>query len=151
MQYTVTVTIDIPATSKLSEEDACRALQDVIDVGVSEIVRTNDEDEVFSSVDLAVAAQLTYRVVFPPDYERLNSVIATLGQLLAKPDSEELQFALDDLVYDTCGIGRLSSDINNNGADAQARAIAARIGIECAIEELQAIVDDWIANEPAAG
>lgn len=72
---------------------------------------------------------------------RLQGLCDRLGRQ-AEGD-QDVQFAEDDLVYDHVGTGKHASAVNNEGIEGQADALAERIGLEFALEELRGVIDQF--------
>ena len=69
---------------------------------------------------------------------------ALVEQLVASDEANHnVQFAVDDLVFDEIGTGKHASNINNGGIANQVQALVERIGLEDTIQALQAVVDDF--------
>jgi hypothetical protein len=79
---------------------------------------------------------------------RLDAIVEKLFKLAES--SEEVQFAVDDLVYDHIGTGKHASSINNQGFSGQADALVERMGLEDTLAELNGIVDDFTKDATAA-
>ena len=69
----------------------------------------------------------------------LNDVIAKLQVLAEK--NENVQFAVDDLVYENIGSNQHARDINNSGIHGQAEELAKVNGAEWVLAELTAILE----------
>jgi hypothetical protein len=70
---------------------------------------------------------------------RLAGLVERLTDLA--DDDGGVQPAVDELCYDFLGTGKHVSTINNQGIEAQAEALAERIGLEAALHELRAVLD----------
>src|SRR5436305_269611 len=83
----------------------------------------------------------------PTPDPQLQAVIDHLIELA--DEQREVQFAVDDLVYDHAGTGKHASAINNGGIENQADALIERIGLQETVQALQAVQDDFTHEKGA--
>ncbi len=103
-------------------------------------------DDGLSAIDLCLAiseaaAALAIRLGDDPTEDpRMKAAVEQLAEMAEK--NEDVQFAVDDLVYDHIGTSKRGSNINNRGIEGQAEALVEAIGLEETVEALREVIKD---------
>jgi uncharacterized protein (UPF0335 family) len=111
-------------------------------VAVPEEIASSEADQYENAVDW-------YNQQAAERDPRLEAVVDKLLRLAET--NEEVQFAVDDLVYDHRGTGKHASTINNQGISGQADALVERIGLEETLAQLNGVVADFTEDASVQG
>jgi hypothetical protein len=84
--------------------------------------------------------------------ERDAGLEAVVDKLLGLAEAnEEVQFAIDDLVYEHVGTGKHASDINNRGISGQVDTLLEHLGLEDTLTQLNGVVADFTDDAGVRG